>query len=174
MQLARSALGRALLSLAAVLLALPALALEKPRLRVEDYVINADITPAKHHLRAVAQVKFTALGDISAAVFELHNGLRVISVTGAGGAKLPVERFSQENAVRVSLPETLSKDSNSTLTFTYEGNLASADDSPVEGLKLAYIGEDISYLLYAGRWFPVSGYGINRFTARTNVAVPAR
>src|SRR5207248_10474337 len=26
---------------------------------------------------------------------------------------------------------------------------------------------------YAGRWFPVSRYGINRFTARINVAVPA-
>ena len=172
MQFARSPLGGALLSLAVLLMALPAAGLEKPRLRVDDYVINADLTPAKHHLRAVAQVKFTALDDISAAVFELHNGLRVISVTSASGAKLPVERFSQENAVRVSLPDTLSKDSSSTLTFTYEGNLASADDSPVEGLKLAYVGEDISYLLYAGRWFPVSGYGVNRFTARINVAVP--
>ena len=172
MQFARSPLGGALLSLAILLMALPAAGLEKPRLRVDDYVINADLTPAKHHLRAVAQVKFTALDDISAAVFELHNGLRVISVTSSSGAKLPVERFSQENAVRVSLPDTLSKDSSSTLTFTYEGNLASADDSPVEGLKLAYIGEDISYLLYAGRWFPVSGYGVNRFTARINVAVP--
>jgi hypothetical protein len=28
-------------------------------------------------------------------------------------------------------------------------------------------------LLYAGRWFPVSGYGINRFTASINVTVPA-
>src|SRR5437762_4638873 len=173
MQFARSPSGGALLSLAILLMALPAAGLEKPRLRVDDYVINADLTPAKHHLRAVAQVKFTALDDISAAVFELHNGLRVISVTSSSGAKWPVERFSQENAVRVSLPDTLSKDSSSTLTFTYEGNLASADDSPVEGLKLAYIGEDISYLLYAGRWFPVSGYGINRFTARINVAVPA-
>ena len=173
MQFARSPLGGALLSLAILLMALPAAGLEKPRLRVDDYVINADLTPAKHHLRAVAQVKFTALDDISAAVFELHNGLRVISVTSSSGAKLPVERFSQENAVRVSLPDTLSKDSSSTLTFTYEGNLASADDSPVEGLKLAYVGEDISYLLYAGRWFPVSGYGVNRFTARINVAVPA-
>ena len=172
MQFARSPLGGALLSLAVLLMALPAAGLEKPRLRVDDYVINADLTPAKHHLRAVAQVKFTALDDISAAVFELHNGLRVISVTSSSGAKLPVERFSQENAVRVSLPDTLNKDSSSTLTFTYEGNLASADDSPVEGLKLAYISEDISYLLYAGRWFPVSGYGVNRFTARINVAVP--
>ncbi len=48
----------------------------------------------------------------------------------------------------------------------------SADDSPVPGLKLAYIGDDTSYLLYAGRWFPVLGYGVNRFTATINLAVP--
>src|SRR5262249_33076887 len=30
-----------------------------------------------------------------------------------------------------------------------------------------------TYLLYAGRWFPVNAYGINRFTAVINVTVPA-
>jgi hypothetical protein len=40
-------------------------------------------------------------------------------------------------------------------------------------LKLASISDDTSYLLYAGRWFPVTGYGINRFTATINVTVPA-
>ena len=151
----------------------PALALEKPRIRVDDYVINADVTPHTHHLKAQARVTFTALDDISAAVFELHNALRIDSVTDEKGTKLPTERFSQENAVRVSLPAQMLKDSSKTLTFNYEGELASADDSPVEGLKLAYIGDDESYLLYPGRWFPVSGYGTNRFTAKINVAVPA-
>ena len=51
--------------------------------------------------------------------------------------------------------------------------LDSADDSPVQGLKLASISDDTSYLLYAGRWFPVNGYGINRFTATINITVPA-
>ena len=48
-----------------------------------------------------------------------------------------------------------------------------ADDSPVQGLKLAYIGDPITYLLYAGRWFPMVGYGTNRFTAIISVSVPA-
>ena len=43
----------------------------------------------------------------------------------------------------------------------------------MQGLKLASIGDDTSYLLYASRWFPVSGYGINRFTATINVTLPA-
>ena len=41
------------------------------------------------------------------------------------------------------------------------------------GLKLAYVGDDTSYLLYAGRWFPVTGYGFNRFTSTISVTVPA-
>jgi hypothetical protein len=43
----------------------------------------------------------------------------------------------------------------------------------VEGLKLAYIGGDTSYLLYPGRWFPMVGYNTNRFTATINITVPA-
>jgi tetratricopeptide (TPR) repeat protein len=38
---------------------------------------------------------------------------------------------------------------------------------------LAYIGDDTSYLLYAGRWFPVSGFGLNRFTSTISVTLPA-
>ena len=67
----------------------------------------------------------------------------------------------------------MAKGSSTTLTFDYEGALANADDSPVEGLKLAYIGDDAIYLLYPGRWFPVTNYGIDRFTATINVTAPA-
>ena len=41
------------------------------------------------------------------------------------------------------------------------------------GLKLAYIGDPITYLLYAGRWFPMVGYGINRFTSTISISVPS-
>jgi len=165
---------RAISSYALVLLlAGAASGLEKPRIRVTDYVINADITPKSHHLRAAAKVTFTALDDISAVVFELHNAMRVTGVTDASGEKLSTERFSQENAVRVSLAQGLAKNASSYLIFNYEGELSSADDSPVEGVKLAYISEDSIYLLYPGRWFPVTGYNIDRFTSRINVAVPA-
>jgi tetratricopeptide (TPR) repeat protein len=59
------------------------------------------------------------------------------------------------------------------LTFEYEGQLESGDNGPVPGLKLAFIGDDTSYLFYSGRWFPVSGYGLNRFTSTISVTVPA-
>ena len=156
-----------------LLVSLPAWAAEKTRLRVDDYQIDAELTPHTHKIAARAKVKFTALEDINAATFELHNGLKVSKVTDETGQTLSPERISQDSTVRVQLSKPLSKDSTTTLTFDYDGTLDSADDSPVQGLKLASINDETSYLLYAGRWFPVNAYGINRFTATMNITVPA-
>jgi aminopeptidase N len=156
-----------------LLVSLPAWAAEKSRLRVDDYQIDAELTPHSHKITARARVKFTALEDITAATFELHNGLRVTKVTDDGGKSLTTERITQDFTVRVLLSKPLSKDSSTSVTFEYDGTLESGDDSPVQGLKLASINDETSYLLYAGRWFPVNAYGINRFTATMNITVPA-
>ncbi|HYM08872.1 MAG TPA: M1 family aminopeptidase [Terriglobales bacterium] len=155
------------------LMSLPSWAAEKMRLRVDDYQIDAELTPHTHKITARAKVKFTALEDLNIATFELHNALRVTKVIDAAGKPLTAERVTQDSSIRVPLDTPVAKDSSTTLTFEYEGVLDSADDSPVQGLKLAYIGDDTSYLLYAGRWFPVNAYGINRFTATMNITVPA-
>jgi aminopeptidase N len=166
-------LGRALaLCLCVAALALPLCAAEKPRVQVSDYLIDADINPATHHLKARARVKFTALDDVNTAVFELHNALRPSKIEDASGRTLTSERVSQDSTIRVPLPAQMAKGTTSTLTFDYEGTLQSGDDSPVPGLKLAYISGDATYLLYAGRWFPLTGYGTDRFTATINVTVP--
>jgi tetratricopeptide (TPR) repeat protein len=156
-----------------VLVTLPAQAAEKMRLRVTNYQIDAELAPHLHKISAKAKVDFTALEDLTYASFELHNGLRLTKVTDAAGKTLNAERITQDSTVRITLPQGLVKDASTSLTFEYEGQLDSADDSPVQGLKLAYIGDDTSYLLYAGRWFPVNGYGINRFTATINITLPA-
>jgi len=156
-----------------VLSCLPALAAEKARIRVDDYQVDAELTPHAHRLAARAKVKFTALENTDIASFELHNDLRVNKVTDEAGKPVSAERIAQDSTVRVQLPKPLQKDQTSTLIFDYDGALESADDSPVQGLKVAYIGDDTSYLLYAGRWFPVVGYGLNRFTATMNITVPA-
>jgi len=151
----------------------PGWAAQKLHLRVNNYVIDAELSPHSHKITAKAKVQFTALEDLNFASFELHNGLRLTKVLDSAGKPLNAERVSQDSTVRVSLPTTLPKDASSELTFEYEGQLDSADDSPVQGLKLASIGDDTSYLLYAGRWFPVNGYGVNRFTATINITLPA-
>ncbi len=172
----RRAVGGLTTSLALLLLffaAMPSWAAEKARLRVDDYQIEAELTPHLHQITATAKVKFTALQDLNVAVFELHNGLRVTKVMDASNKPLSAERVTQDSTVRVPLPQGLQKDASTSLTFEYEGQLETADYSPVPGLKLAYIGDYTSYLLYAGRWFPVSGYGLNRFTSTISVNVPS-
>ncbi|HXE90389.1 MAG TPA: M1 family aminopeptidase [Terriglobales bacterium] len=167
--------GRAILKLApaiVLLLVSTAFAAEAPRIRAEDYRIDAELFPAEHRLKATAQVRFTALDDISTAVFELHNALRPTRVTDAQGRELSVERVTQDSTVRVMLPAGLAKGASTTLNFDYEGVLQSAVDSPVYGLSLAYVGPDTSYLLYSGRWFPVTGWNLHRFTATMNITVP--
>jgi tetratricopeptide (TPR) repeat protein len=156
-----------------VLFAIPSWAAEKARMRVDDYQIEAELDPHLHQITARAKVKFTALQDLSVAVFELHNDLRVTKVVDEKNQPLSAERVTQDSTVRVPLPAGLSKDASTTLTFEYDGTLENADNSPVPGLKLAYISDDTSYLFYAGRWFPVNGYGLNRFTSTISLTVPA-
>src|SRR6201997_585660 len=161
------------LTLCLVLLAQPSWAAEKARLRVDDYQIEATLEPHLHQITARAKVKFTALQDLSVATFELHNDLRVTKVVDEKNQPLSAERVTQDSTVRVPLPNGLPKEASTTLTFDYEGQLENADNSPVPGLNLAYIGDDTIYLLYAGRGFPVNAFGLNRFTSTLSVTVPA-
>src|SRR5579863_8009870 len=126
----------------AVLLSMPSSsrAAEKARLRVDDYQIDAKLEPHLHQITARAKVKFTATQDLAVAVFELHNDLRVTKVTDEKNQLLSAERVTQDSTVRVPLPSGLAKDTTTTLTFEYEGTLENADNSPVPGLSLAYIG----------------------------------
>ena len=164
---------RRVLFLSVLALVSTGFAAEKPRIQINDVAINAVVTPQTHQIRAQARVKFTALDDITIAVFELHNGLRPTAVLDSSGQALSAERVSQDSTIRVALSGGMSKGASQTLIFEYEGVLQSSDDSPVQGLKLAYIGDPVTYLLYAGRWFPMTGYGINRFTSTISVSVPA-
>jgi hypothetical protein len=155
------------------LTSLPAGAAEKTRFHVDDYQIDAVLNPHDHKITARAKVKITALEELNIATFNLHNDLRLSKVTDAAGKALTAERVPQDSSVRVSLVKTVAKGDSATLTFEYEGVLDSADDSPVSGLKLTAINDDTTYLLYAGYWFPVTAYGIDRFSATINVTVPA-
>ncbi len=162
-----------LVLLVSVIGAQPARAAEKTRLRVDDYQIDAELQPQTHKLVARAKVKFTALEDLSVATFQLNNALRVTKLVDEKGKPLSPERITQESGVRFALNTGLAKDASTTVTFEYEGTLENAEDSPVQGLKLAYIGPDTSYLLYPGLWFPVGNYGMNRFTSTISITVPA-
>ena len=149
-----------------------ALAQEKPALNITGYKIDATISPSDHMLTAVTSVTFTALQPTPTAEFQLHGALRVDKVTDASGTTLNGER-GPDATVLVSPASPLTEGKSYTWTFSYSGALESDAGGPVPGLKLAYVGDPISYLLYAGRWFPMLGYQTDRFTADIHVHVPA-
>ncbi len=114
---------------------------------------------------------FTPLDDLPSAIFDLHGALLVDKVTDGKGATLNGERGPGATLI-VTPSAVLPKGQPVTWTFHYSGKLESDAGGPVEGLKLAYVGEPISYLLYAGRWFPMTGYMTDRFTADIHVKAP--
>src|SRR6266851_5542758 len=141
---AQSVLSSTLALLLLAFVATHSWAADKTHMRVDDYQIEAELSPHLHQISARAKVKFTALQDLSVAVFELHNDLRVTRVLDENSQPLSAERVTQDSTVRVALPAGLSKDASTSLTFEYDGQLETADDSPVPGLKLASIGDDTS------------------------------
>src|SRR2546428_14143523 len=82
-----------------LLLAVPAWAAEKMSLRVDDYQIDAELSPHSHKLTAKAKEKFTALEDLHIASFELHNGLRVNKRLDVRGKPLSTDRVTQNSPV---------------------------------------------------------------------------
>src|SRR6266849_4946564 len=124
----------------------PVQAADKPRLRVDDYQIDAELLPQNHKLTARAVVKITALDDVAVASFQLNNSLRITKLVDAANKPLNPERNTQDSSVRFALNGGLAKNASTTLTFDYEGTLETPDDSPVQGLKLAYVGPDTTYL----------------------------
>src|SRR5438046_1076696 len=122
-------------------------------------------------LKAHTLVDLVPQVDLTSVSFELNSNLRVATVADTSGRSLQFQQEGLTLSVQPLNPFTAGK--TSSITFDYSGSLASADNSPVEGLKLAYVAPEGSYLLYAGRWFPVSGYRTNRFAATMRVTVPS-
>ena len=161
--------GLALLSMAAA----PAQE-RRSRIRVENYTIDAEIQPATQALIATAEVRFVPLDNNTSAVsFELNNALTVSRVVDGKGAQLNNTRNQPDFTVRISFEQPLPKGQATTVKFSYEGRLGGSEDSPIYGIKFAAIHPDYAFLLYPARWFPVSGYTTDRFTADLHITVPA-
>jgi Peptidase family M1 domain/Tetratricopeptide repeat len=144
---------------------------ERPALDIVGYVINAEIDTATHRLTAKTQVTFTAPENAEAVSFGFHPALKVTKISDESGKVLTGER-SADGGIRLTPTSPFVKGQSSRWTFEYEGIITGNEDGPVEGLKLAAVQEPITYLLYAARWFPSSGYLTDRFTAEMHIRVP--
>ncbi len=143
------------------------------QMQITGYVISADLEPLTNQLTAKAKVTLSALEDLNTVTFELNNGLAITKLTDATGKVLTPERLTTTSTVRVPLNTPVPKGTSTTFNFEYTGALVGSETSPVEGIKLAAVADPISILLYAGRWFPMTGLFTNRFTAEMHIRVPS-
>ncbi|HUI44139.1 MAG TPA: M1 family aminopeptidase [Terriglobia bacterium] len=138
---------------------------------VTHYTIKATLAPATHTLTASARLDFVPDGDLSTMNLNLASSLQVKNVTDAGGGSVAFHQEGQTLTLALNGPQPGGK--TSSVTVEYAGVLASAEGSPVEDLKLAYVAPEGSYLLYSAHWFPVNETASNRFSASLSVTVPA-
>jgi hypothetical protein len=144
---------------------------ERAALDISAYVIDAEIDTTAHHLKAKATVTFTAPANSEMISFGFHPALKVTRITDDAGKVLTGER-SADGTIRVTPASPIVAGQPVHWTFEYDGTITGNEDGPVEGLKLAAIQEPITYLLYAARWFPTTGFLTDRFTAELHVRVP--
>jgi aminopeptidase N len=144
---------------------------ERPALAISGYVIDAEIDTATHHLAAKATVTFTAPENAEQVTFGFHPALKVTKISDEAGTVLTGERLA-DGSIRVTPVAPFVRGQAVRWTFEYDGVITGNEDGPVEGLKLAAIQEPITYLLYPARWFPMSGYMTDRFTAEMHIRVP--
>jgi Peptidase family M1 domain/Tetratricopeptide repeat len=169
-------LSRRFSSLIALLVLFPtsflaAQRIERPTLTVSAYTIDAELDPTAHHIQAKVTVTFTAPDNSDLITFGFHPALKISKITDDSGKLLTGERTA-DGSIRIQPNSPVSQATPSHWTFEYEGVITGNDDGPIEGLKLAAIQEPITYLFYPARWFPSTGYLVNRFTAQMHIRVP--
>ncbi len=145
---------------------------------ITNYRIEAQLIPEQHMLRAGADISVIPLEPTRSLVFELNGSLRVESIERDGK---PLTGFVQDSvgvgslgpSVRVDLGQVVPANQPITLRFRWSGALVSPEGGPLPTKRLAYVGNEGSYLMYASRWFPFHDYAADRATSDITLIVPA-
>lgn len=145
---------------------------QRANLDAEHYRITADIDPVAQTISAQVDVRLLPREATSSATFDLNNALNVSRIVDGASRQVAASRSQQNFTIQLNFPEALQKGQPTTLTFNYEGKLTGQEESPVYGIKFASIQKDHAFLMYPARWFPVSEYTIDRFTADLRITVP--
>ena len=139
----------------------------------DNYDVSATLDAIGQSITATARIEFKAAEASSSLRVELHPNLIVREVKAADGKQLSFERDNQNPLfVVVQLLSPVASGGHVTLTFTYAGLLANAENSPVPGVRAALIDRDGAYLLLPSRWFPLTNFPSNRYTATFRLNVP--
>jgi hypothetical protein len=169
---------------------------------VMNYRMDVQIAPDLNKLSATVDVDFTPLADTRSVDFELNGSLKVDSVTrenyvasatsnptGSSTPKTKVKpmptpqiqaTFIQDQvgvsdlgpSIKVDLGEMVTKGTPVKLRFKYSGILVTPAGGPLLTKRLAYVGANNGYLMYAARWFPFHEYAADQATSDITVSVP--
>ena len=148
------------------------------RFDVTNYRIEAQIIPDQHMLRAGADITLVPLDATRSIVFELNGSLHVETIEKDGKA---LTGFVQDAvgvgalgpSVRIDLGQVVPANQPITLRIRWSGALISPEGGPLATKRLAYVGTEGSYLMYASRWFPFHDYAADRATSDITLVVPA-
>ena len=148
------------------------------RYDITHYRIEAQIIPDQHMLRAGADVTFVPLDATRSVVFELNGSLKVTNIEKdgkelTGFVQDAVGVGSLGPSVRVDLGQVVPANQPVTLRVRWEGALVSPEGGPLATKRLAYVGSEGSYLMYASRWFPFHDYAADRATSDITFIVPS-
>jgi tetratricopeptide (TPR) repeat protein len=139
----------------------------------EHYDVSATLDTIGQSISATAKIDFKAVEASSTVRVELHPNLIVKEVKGPDGKPLTFERDNQNSLIVIAhLPAPVATDGHVTLTYTYAGLLVNDENSPIPGVRAALINKDGAYLLLPARWFPLTNYPSNRYTATFRLNVP--
>ena len=167
---------------------------------VKNYVMDVQLEPGENKLNATVDVNFVPLQDTRSVTFELNGSLKVESISRLDGytsntpnssSKTKPARvappsqnqitFIQDQvgvsdlgpSVKIDLGETVMKGTPVTLRFKYNGVLVTPSGGPLLTKRLAYVGNNDGYLMYAARWFPFHEYAADQATSDISISLPA-
>jgi aminopeptidase N len=148
------------------------------RYDITNYRIEAQLIPDQHLLRAGADITLVPLDATRSVVFELNGSLKVESIEKDGKV---LTGFVQDAvgvgalgpSVRVDLGQVVPANQPITLRIRWSGALISPEGGPLATRRLAYVGTEGSYLMYASRWFPFHDYAADRATSDITLIVPS-
>lgn len=184
MKILRPTFPRVLLSVATLFVIATAAAAQQPapqqaatRFDITNYRIEAQLIPDQHMLRAGADITVVPQEATRSLVFELNGSLKVETIDLGGK---PLTGFVQDAvgvgslgpSVRVDLGQVMPANQPLTLRFRWSGALLSPEGGPLATKRLAYVGPEGCYLMYASRWFPFHDYAADRATADITLIVP--
>ncbi|MCA1624680.1 MAG: tetratricopeptide repeat protein [Acidobacteria bacterium] len=160
---------------------------------VTNYVMDVQLVPAENKLNATVDVGFTPLEDTRTVTFELNGSLKVENITLQKSATTtPLKgrsttstaqsqvTFVQDQvgvsdlgpSVKVDLGDVVRKGTPVTLRFKYNGVLTTPQGGPLLTKRLASVGTNNGYLMYAARWFPFHNYAADQATSDISISLP--